>query len=210
VHPSAPWSRNFPGAVAQREQVLYVPVTAGESIVDISEVVPEPTSVVNVIDGGGSSHMWTNMNTLFTMENMMIQRWGFNLNAPDLLTFQMVYNWMDNFNTLYGLQYRGEINEKAKTLTISPFPKSDGGMFFVVYAKCPEVELYKYSWVQDYTYAMILVQMGMNRGKYSGMVMPGGGSLNFEMYLSKGETMIEKLEAQLLSEWSEPTDFFVG
>jgi hypothetical protein len=195
---------------AQKERVLYIPVEKGNHIVDISEVDPQPTSVITVIDDHSNHNMWTNINSLFTMENMMIHKWGFNLNAPDMLTFQMIYNWMDNFNTMFGLQYRAEINEKAKEVYITPSPRSDGGMFLGVYAKVPEEELYSYSWIHEYVYAKCLVQIGMNRGKYSGQALPGGGMLNAEMYLTKGEEMVARLEEQLLLEWSEPADFFVG
>ena len=195
---------------SQREQVLYIPIEKGQSVVDISDVTPQPTSVTTVIDNTSGSNMWTNINTLFTMENMMIHKWGFNLNTPDMLTFQMVYNWMDFFNTMYGLQYRAEIHEKAKQVYISPMPKEDGGMFLGVYVKIPEEDLFSYSWIQEYAYAKALIQIGMIRGKYAGQSLPGGGSLNFEMYLTKGEEMVARLEEQLLSEWSEPTDFFVG
>jgi len=50
----------------------------------------------------------------------------------------------------------------------------------------------------------------MNRGKYAGMVLPGGATLNADMYLNKGEEMITKLEESLLTEWSTPPDFFVA
>lgn len=194
---------------AQTERILYIPTTAGECQYDISAVEPQPTAVIQVL-GDRDTNIWSNLNTLFTVENMMIHKWGFNAYSPDMLTFQMMYDWMDMFKTMYGRQYRVEIWEHAKTAYVLPAPKHDGMLFVMVYAKQPEADLYKYSWVRDYVFAKSLVQIGMNRGKYSGVALPGGGSLNAEMYLSKGEDMVAKLDEQLLLEWSTPPIFEVG
>jgi hypothetical protein len=133
---------------SQDERVLYLATTAGQTIYDISSVDPQPTAVITEFDSF-STNMWTNLNTLFTIENMMIHKWGFNLNSPDLLTFQMIYNWLDFFKTMWGRQYTGDINEKAKTIRINPMPPDDGGIFFAVYAKRPEKDVLGYFWVAN-------------------------------------------------------------
>jgi len=194
---------------AQEERILYLPVSAGVGYVDISNVSPQPTAV-NTVLGDYDSDVWSNLNTLFTVENMMLHRWGFNIYQPDVLTFQLMYDWLDFFKTLYGRQYRVEINEHGKLAKILPFPNHSGGIFTCVWVKRPEEELYRFSWIRDYVFAKCLVQIGMNRGKFSGITLPGGGTLNSDMYLNKGEQMIEKLEEALLTEWSTPPDFFVG
>jgi len=194
---------------SQVERVLFLPIVAGQNEYDISEVSPQPTAVIEVM-GDIDSNIWSNLNTLFTVENMMIHKWGFYSYSPDILTFQTMYNWMDFFKTMYSRQYRVEIWEHAQTAYVLPTPKYDGMILTGVYAKRPEVELFKYSWIRDYVLAKCLVQIGMNRGKFNGVTLPGGGTLNADMYLSKGEAMITKLEEQLLLEWSTPPDFFIG
>jgi hypothetical protein len=194
---------------AQVERILYIPTTAGESIYDISDVSPQPTAVIQVM-GDRDTNIWSNLNTLFTVENMMIHKWGFNTYSPDMLTFQIMYDWFDFFKTMYGRVYRVEIWEHAQQAYVLPAPKNDGMLFTAVYAKRPEEELYKYSWIRDYVFAKCLVQIGMNRGKYSGIALPGGGTLNADMYISKGEEMISRLDEQLLLEWSTPPGFEVG
>ena len=194
---------------AQEERVLYLPITQGIGYVDISDIEPQVTAAIEPL-GSESTNVWTNMNRLFTIENMLVHRWGFNLYTPDLITFQSIYNWLDFFQTMYGLQYRVEINEHGGIARILPFPRATGSLFTMVTVKRPESELYKFSWVRDYVYAKCLIQIGMNRGKYSGITLPGGGTLNADMYLQKGETMVEKLEVQLHEEWSEPPDFHMA
>jgi hypothetical protein len=194
---------------AQEERVLYMPVTAGVGYVDLSDVSPQPTAVIETFDGY-DANVWSNLNTLFTVENMMVHKWGFNLTTPDLVTFQMIYHWMDFFKTLYGLKYKVEINEHGKIAHILPIPKYDGGIFSLVYVKRPESELYKFSWIRKYTLAKCLVQIGMNRSKFSSITLPGGATLNGDVYLTKGEQMITQLDEELKMEWSEPPDFRIG
>jgi len=194
---------------SQEERILYLPTTTGVSAVDISGVDPQPTSIYEVF-ADYNSDVWSNLNTLFTVENMMLHRWGFNIYQPDVVTFQIMYDWLDFFKTMYGRQYRVEINEHGQEARILPFPDADGGLFTAVYVKRPEEQLYRYSWIRDYVFAKCLVQIGMNRGKFAGIALPGGGTLNADMYLNKGEQMVEKLDEQLLTEWSEPPDFFVA
>jgi len=195
--------------IAQEERILYLPVTAGTGWVDISDVTPAVTAVNEVLSDYNSD-IWSNLNTLFTVENMMLHRWGFNIYQPDVITFQIMYEWLDMFKTMYGRQYRVEIDEFAQIARILPFPKYNGGLFIDVWVKRPEGQLYRHSWIRDYVFAKCLVQIGMNRGKYAGMVLPGGATLNADMYLNKGEEMITKLEESLLTEWSTPPDFFVA
>lgn len=191
---------------SQEERVLYLATTAGQTIYDISSIDPQPTAVITEFDSF-NTNMWTNLNTLFTIENMMIHKWGFNLNSPDILTFQMIYNWLDFFKTMYGKQYTGDINEHGKTIKISPMPSDDGGIFFAVYVKRPESDVLPYSWVQRMTYARVLQQVGFNRGKFANITLPGGATINYDIFYQRGVELEEKLMEELLSMWSEPIDF---
>lgn len=191
---------------SQEERVLYLPTKAGQTIYDLSEVDPQPTSVITEFDSF-NTNMWSNLNTLFSLENMMIHKWGFNLNTPDLLTFEMTYQWLDFFKTLFGRQYTGDINEHAKTIKISPMPDQDGAIFFAVYAKRPESDLLGYSFVQRLTYARALQQIAFNRGKFANITLPGGATINYELFYQRGIELEDKLMEELTSMWSEPIDF---
>jgi hypothetical protein len=193
---------------SQEERVLYLPVEAGQTIYDISSVEPQPTAVITEFDSY-STNMWTNLNTLFTVENMMIHKWGFNLNTPDMLTFQSIYNWLDFFKTMYGRQYVGDINEKARTIRITPMPAHEGGIFLAVYAKRPESDILGYSWVQRMVYARALQQVGFNRGKFANMVLPGGATINYELFYQRGVELENQLMEELYNSWTEPIDFKV-
>lgn len=196
---------------SQSREILGVPVERGKMLYDISTVEPQPTAVIDRISHTHSGTKSTDIgNILFTYDNYLVKEFAMNLRTPDILTFQTISLWMDLYSMLYMFRLNGRINEKARTITITPSPKNDGLAVFEVYARRPEEELYQYSWVQNMTFARALEQIGMNRIKYTGVALPGGGSLNGDMYLSRGQDMMTKLEEELLTEWTGIPDFYMG
>lgn len=196
---------------AQSREVLVVPVKRSISLYDISDVNPEPTAVIDVITGSTMGNVSRDIgNILFTYDNFLVKQFSQNLRMPDIVTFQLISQWLDLYSMLYTFKIGGRINEKARTITINPSPRTDGIAVFEVYAKRPEEELYQYSWVQQMCFARALEQIGMNRIKFTGAALPGGGSLNGDMYISRGQDMINKLEEELLTEWTGIPDFYMG
>lgn len=65
-------------------------------------------------------------------------------------------------------------------------------------------------WVKKYAVELIRQQWGQNLGKFAGVQMPGGVTLNgLELY-DRATQAIEKLETDLKDSLQEPADFFVG
>lgn len=196
---------------SQSREILVVPVERNNALYDLSMVEPKPTAIIDVLQGSNQSSVSRDVgNILFTYDNFLVKQFSMNLRVPDVVTFQLISQWLDMYNMLYTYRITGHINEKAETLTIKPHPRYDGIAAFEVYAKRPETELYQYTWVQNMVYARALQQIGMNRIKFTGAALPGGGSLNGDMYISKGDEMISKLEEELLNEWTGIPDFYMG
>jgi len=74
-----------------------------------------------------------------------------------------------------------------------------------------EENIYNEKWIKRMAVARAMRQWGINIGlKYQGSVLPNGGSINGEGIITMGETQIEKLLAELDSDFTLPIDFFVG
>jgi hypothetical protein len=58
-------------------------------------------------------------------------------------------------------------------------------------------------------YARVLQQVGFNRAKYSNITLPGGATINYDIFYQRGVELEDKLNEELLSMWSEPIDFKV-
>lgn len=65
-------------------------------------------------------------------------------------------------------------------------------------------------WLKNYTTALIKKQWGINLGKYQGVMLPSGATLNGEAIRSEANTEISELEQRLRDEFQLPPDFFVG
>jgi len=65
-------------------------------------------------------------------------------------------------------------------------------------------------WFKKYAVELIRQQWGQNLGKFSGVLMPGGVSINgLELY-DRASSAIEKLEKELKDSLQEPVDFFMA
>lgn len=65
-------------------------------------------------------------------------------------------------------------------------------------------------WLKNYTVAVIKKQWGVNLGKYQGVTLPSGITLNGEAIRSEASAEIEALEQRLRDEFQLPLDMFTG
>jgi hypothetical protein len=71
-------------------------------------------------------------------------------------------------------------------------------------------DIYGDRWLQKYTQSLIKRQWAMNMGKFAGIALPGGVTLNARDMLNDANEEIEKLEKSLKDEFELPVDFMVG
>lgn len=112
---------------------------------------------------------------------------------------------------MYTVSMNIQLLELEHKCVISPAPTSKGVIALGVVRRVPDEAMYTHQWVRNYSLAKTMIDIGMNSGQYTNLTFPGGSSINFELFLSKGELMIEKLEKQLTDDhmYSLPCDFFV-
>ena len=65
-------------------------------------------------------------------------------------------------------------------------------------------------WLQNYATAKIKYQWGTNLTKFSGMVLPGGVQFNGDRILSDSQQEIEKMEQDMIMNYSLPVQDFFG
>lgn len=76
----------------------------------------------------------------------------------------------------------------------------------------PEVypDVWSDPWLQQYTIQKIKYQWGTNLSKFSGIVLPGGQTLNGEQLKSEAAEKIAELENDVINNYSQMPLFFVG
>jgi len=174
--------------------------------------------VVEVTDfEEGSS---TGINTLFTLEQTLAQQTYFSYSMGnygfDLVSWYTMKEWIDTREKVLSTKREVRFDPRTQYMKMTPQPTTN--RFYGViscYVEKPIRDVIKEQWVYEYTTALAMISIGMVRGKFSGVSLIGGGSLNYEL-LNEGQRRKEALETKLLEGASpgmgdsDPTMFIIG
>jgi hypothetical protein len=172
-------------------------------------------SVINFEEGSSQS-----INTLFTIEQTLAQQTYFSYAMGnygfDLVSWYTVKEWLDTREKVLATRKDIKFDERTQYLTMYPQPGSS--MFYGVlacYIERPIRDLIKEQWVYAYALALTKITIGRIRGRFSGVSLLGGGSLNLDI-LQEGLSEKAELEKSLMEGANpgfgdgSPPCFFVG
>ena len=162
----------------------------------------------------------TGINTLFTLEQTLAQQTYFSYAMGnygfDLVSWYTMKEWLDTREKVLSTKREVRFDPRTQYMKMTPQPKSS--RFYGViscYVERPIRDVIKEQWVYEYTTALAMISIGMVRGKFSGVNLIGGGTLNYDL-LAEGYRRKDELEAKLLEGASpglgdsDPTLFIVG
>ena len=161
----------------------------------------------------------TGINTLFTIEQTMAQQTYFSYAMGnygfDLVSWYAMKDWMEMREKLLATKRSFTFDERTQIMRMYPQPKNKYYGVVSCYIEKPIRDVIKEQWVYEYVTALTMISIGMVRGKFGGVSLIGGGSLNYEL-LNEGYQRKKDLEAKLLEGASpgfgdaDPVDFIVG
>lgn len=160
------------------------------------------------------------VNTLFTLEQTLAQQTYFSYAMGnygfDLVSWYTLKEWLDTREKL--LAIRRDLKFDERTQYLQMYPQPGGSRFYGVvscYLERPIRDLVKEQWVYEYAVALTKIVIGRVRGKFTGIGLLGGGTLNTDL-LQEGLSEKKDLEQMLLTGASAgfgdaaPPLFFVG
>lgn len=160
------------------------------------------------------------VNTLFTLEQTLAQQTYFSYAMGnygfDLVSWYTLKEWLDTREKLLAIRRDLKFDERTQYLQMYPQPGSS--RFYGViscFLERPIRDLVKEQWVYEYAVALSKIVIGRVRGKFTGVSLLGGGSLNYDL-LQEGLTEKKDLEQMLLTGASagfgdaDPPMFYVG
>lgn len=160
------------------------------------------------------------VNTLFTLEQTLAQQTYFSYAMGnygfDLVSWYTLKEWLDTREKLLAIKRDLKFDERTQYLQMYPQPGSS--RFYGVvscYLERPIRDLVKEQWVYEYAVALTKIVIGRVRGKFTGVSLLGGGSLNADL-LNEGLTEKKELEQMLLTGASagfgdaDPPMFLIG
>ena len=173
--------------------------------------------VVEVTDfEEGSSN---GVNTLFTLEQTLAQQTYFSYAMGnfgfDLVSWYTMKEFIDTREKMLALRKDIKFDPRTQYMQLYPQPKNRYYGVVSCVVERPIRDVIKEQWVFEYVTALSMITIGMVRGKFSGVSLIGGGSLNYEL-LNEGYQRKKDLEEKLLTGASpgfgdaDPVDFIVG
>lgn len=147
--------------------------------------------------------------------NYMDNRWGFWMGSGggfgDIVSWTLAMQYIEMFRQLFTVKMSVQLKELEHKIIITPPPVSKGVICVEVTHRVADEYMYGHQWVRNYALALATIQVGMNAGKYEGVTFPGGGKINSEMYLTRGDAKKEELDQELDDgRWGTPADMFIG
>jgi hypothetical protein len=160
----------------------------------------------------------TGINTLFTIEQAMAQQTYFSYmlgNAGfDLVTWECLKQWLDLRTKVLAQTPYIDFNSRTQIMRIIPAPNTNSAYYGAVgcWVEKPVADLIMERWIEEYALAITKIAIGNVRGKYQGMQLFGGGTINYNDLLSQGLKEKEELQKELMDGYGEvtPPRFFIG
>ena len=212
----------------------YIPVQLLDGIQDYQ--LPYPVfAVIGVHDSTGTM-MGTSMPAnLFSM-NQFIAADLYRPGAAkiDVMGYELINQMVSTLDLIFAKKLTFDYNSITKKLHLFATPAVDTKVIIHTYQKLDmestpvtsttydvsgnpiysvryqEENIYNERWIKRMAVAKAQLQWGKNLQKYTGSILPNGGTLNGEFIYTEAKDMIEKCMTELHEEFELPTDFFVG
>jgi hypothetical protein len=165
------------------------------------------------------------VNTLFTIEQTLAQQTYFSYAMGnygfDLISWYTLKNWLEVREKMLAIRRSFTFDDRTQTLVFYPPPRTPGsGSHFwgtvACYVERPLRDVIKEQWVFQYALALCKIAVGSVRGKYANTSLFGGGTINYNDFLSQGLDEKKQLEDKLFSGAATgfgdgaPPMFFIG
>jgi hypothetical protein len=194
-----------------RDYISHV-ITEQEMVSRTIPVDPWVYSVLRVVRiGGVDSEVNLEYMSLMQTIGTQVVVWG-----DGIVNYTVSMSYLSLVNDFFNREKVLSFNQKRNFIQIESEMngyKAGDIIVFEVYRFCDPNsyrETWNDWWLQSYAAALIKKQWGQNMLKYDGFTLPSGITLNGRAIFQDALTEITDLEAKLQSQWTLPTDFFVG
>lgn len=194
---------------AKYRNALLINLVSGTDMYSLSG-----NSVDSVIDFETTFSLTGAITTLFTVENTLYNEGLLSVHAPmNLVSWEMVQEYIKLLKDKLVANFFIDYNKYTKILKVTPMPTKNATGVLTVYTYWDhniKTTIYNEVFIKNYALALTKITLGEIRSKYSGIALPGGGSLNGETLKNEGISERDHWLEELRNWESEPYGFFIG
>lgn len=139
----------------------------------------------------------------------------------DLVGYEAINEMISTMNLMFSRKITYDFNSISKVLHL--FAENIGESVIIQCYKKMDIEgtpvsggryaeenIYNERWIRDMAVSKAQLQWGKNLLKYTGSVLPNGGSLNADFIYNEAKESVSNLMLKLHDEYVLPVDFFIG
>lgn len=181
------------------EQSYYVlPVSAGTAMYELPETVHSVVKT-EIPDGLKKGSYYSDSFISYYTLPMGLQQFSDMydvINNIDMVSTVYMNSYLNMMEQFTISKYIIDYHDLQNQIHITPIPTDDFYLFLLIFSVVPEEILYNSMWLYKYATAVAKKMLGEIRSKYSGVNLPGGGTMNGDRLISEAnEEMAELTEA---------------
>jgi len=188
------------------ETIIIIPKVVGESEYTLDSDILSVTEIIEI-----GKFTTSNNEPSFTLQWEFYQeKTHFRL---DMVGYEIARQWLDMLRDMYVTKDGFEFNPVSHKFALTTKARDTSTIALKVYKKINPYnygDVYNNDFVKKYCTALFNIQWGKNLNKYTGVPIPGGGTLNSEAILQEGREDKEKLEEKIREEFELPIDMLIG
>lgn len=187
-------------------------ITANNISTKSIEIPENIIGVINIFDVG----TFTNANNMFSYRYQLALNDMYSLTSQGMASYHYAMTNIALIEELLIGKKPIRYNRHTNVLYIDMnWDIVQEGQFFIVEAYQivdPEVfaDVWRDRWLQNYTAQLIKRQWGENVSKFTAMQLPGGMAFDGSRIVAESQTALDKLEEQMIRDFSLPVTDLVG
>lgn len=174
-----------------------------------------PNSVKSVLTFDTNRTIGEGVNVLFSPLNQMYNMGFINFFSgtfgTGLATYEIGMQYLKNTENMLSAPFSVHFNKYEHTIKITPKPIQNLIGVLEVYLEydpgLADSDIYNEYWVKWYSLALSKITLGTIWGKYNGMTIPGGATLNWQQIKQEGIAEKAILDESLVKTEGEPLGF---
>ncbi len=207
INDAIQWFQRYSGGVTY-QNALIIDLAPGIDTYTLNE------NVASIIDFDTSYSFGGSITQLFTVENILYNEGMLAGHAPmEMVTWELAQEYIELMKDKLAARFFVNYNKYTRELKLTPKPTKALTGILTVYSFWEhnvKTTIFDEPVVKNLALAYTKIVLGTIWGKYNGIPLPGGGTLNGDSLKNEGIQEREYWMNEMINYESEPLGFLIG